>query len=80
MSNVLLLPIFRYLLCPGSGKQTYLNHPSLKSTKLFYDFSRNAKIMQNAYGSFHDYRQLVMSYIIPIGEYMARMFNKRLIS
>jgi hypothetical protein len=44
MSNVLLLPIFRYLLCPGSGKQTYLNHPSLKSTKLFYDFSHVAKI------------------------------------
>jgi hypothetical protein len=44
MSNILLLPISRHLLYPGSGMQIYLNHPSLSSKKLFYDFSRIVKI------------------------------------
>ena len=48
MSHILLLPVFRHLLCPESGKQTYTNQPFLQFTKLFYDFSRFAKITQDA--------------------------------
>jgi hypothetical protein len=44
MSNILLLPIFWHLLCVESAKQTYLNHPSFRSTTLFYFFSPSAKI------------------------------------